>query len=94
MSATPPTRRGSGRGLGWGGKKVGFTNRAVLRRQRCCHLSLCRFFRSQRCYHLPLARSDAVAAGWGGRNHGPTAKASPTLSESGERQRSFVFLSY
>ncbi len=44
---------------------------------------------------LPKGRSDAVAAGWGWSNPRPDRHGlSPTLSESGERQISFVFLSY
>ena len=55
-----------------------------------------RLFHLQRCCHLPLGRSDAVAAGWGRRIHDATVVQglSPTLSESGERQLSFISLSY
>ncbi len=49
------------------------------------------------CRHqCPLGRSSRGSGRTGGgRTHDPTAKAfSPTLSEAGERQISFVFLSY
>ena len=63
----------------------------------CCSPSApprSRHCRLQPCCHLPLGRSDAVAAGRGWSTQPDGQGLSPTLSESGERQISFVFLWY
>ncbi len=73
-------------GRGWGGKKAGLW----LGYDDCVDRGLLRSFTSP----AQRGRSDAVAAGRGWSDPRPDRQGlSPTLSESGERQTSFVHLS-